>query len=196
MCLFRESKLYIKNAQKEHNRAFFVCTLLIWASIPAFDLVGAMSQLPHLYSTVSPQTNVYWFFYNNVTLDCPHIHWLLLVLHLLLNRCWGWGWSWGGCGMCLHILKQLGQLPYTPPITRLLKLHPALCHKLVVSGYCTNSCKLQKVHVFLMSLTCVPFQASHCIHCIFNVFDMNSCSTVFDLNPPVIIFRCLSLASL
>ena len=194
MCLFRESKLYIENAQKEHNRAFFVCTLLIMASIPAFDLVGVMSQLPLLYSTVfPPQTNVYWFFYNNITLDCPHIHWLLLLLlrHLLLNRHWGWGWSWGGCGMCLHILKQLGQLPYTHLITRLLKLRPALCHELVASGYCTNSCKLQKVHVFLISLTsltCVPFKASHCIHCIFDIFDMNSCSTVFNLNPPVIIF--------
>ena len=173
-----------------------MCTLLIWASIPAFDLVGAMSQLPHLYSTVSPpQTNVYWFLYNNVTLDCPHIHWLLLLLllHLLLN--WRWGWSWGGCGMCLYILKQLGQVPCTHLVTCLLKLGPALCHELVASGYCTNSCKLQKVHVFLISSTCVPFKASHCIHCIFDVFDMNSYSTVFDLNPPVIIFRCLSLAS-
>ena len=97
--------------------------------------------------------------------------------------------------VCLCILKQLGQLPYTHLITRLLKLCPALCHELVASGYCTNSCKLQKVHVFLISSTsstCIPFKASHCIHCIFH---MNSCSTVFDLNPPVIIFQCLSLAS-
>ena len=147
-----------------------------------------------------PQTNVYWFFYNNVTLDCPPIHWLLLLLllHLLLNQRWGWGWSWAGCGMCLHILKQLGQLPYTHLVTCLLKLGPALCHELVVSGYCMNSCKLQKVHVFLISSTsstCVPFKASHCIHCIFDILDMNSCSTIFDLNPPVTIFRCLSLAS-
>ena len=148
MCLFKESKLYVENTQKEHNRAFFVCTLLIWASIPAFDLVGVMSQLPHLYSTVSPQTDVYWFLYNwllnNFTLDCPHIYWLLLLLllHLLLNQGWDWGWSWGGCGMCLHILKQLGQLPCTHLLTHLLELGPALCHEFVASGYCTNSCKL------------------------------------------------------
>ena len=41
-----------------------------------------------------------------------------------------------------------GQLPCTHLLTRLLKLGPALCHELVASGYCTNSCKLQKVHVF------------------------------------------------
>ena len=52
MCLFNESKLYVENTQKEHNRAFFVCTLWMWASIPALDFLGAMSQLPHLYSTV------------------------------------------------------------------------------------------------------------------------------------------------
>ena len=55
MYLFNESKLYVENAQKEHNRAFFVCTLQMWASIPALDFLGAMSQLPHLYSTVCPQ---------------------------------------------------------------------------------------------------------------------------------------------
>ena len=54
MCLFKESKLYIENAQKERNRAFFVCTLRMWVSIPDLDFLGAMSQLPHLYSTVCP----------------------------------------------------------------------------------------------------------------------------------------------
>ena len=45
----KELKLYVENAQKEHNRAFFVCTLQMWASIPDLDFLGAMSQLPHLY---------------------------------------------------------------------------------------------------------------------------------------------------
>ena len=74
MCLFSESKLHVENAQKEHNRAFFVCTLLIGASMPDLDLVGAMSKIPHLYSTVSPlPTDVDRFLNNNFTLIMHNI---------------------------------------------------------------------------------------------------------------------------
>ena len=40
--------LYVLKWQKEHKRAFFVCTLRMCASIARFVL-GAMSQFPHLY---------------------------------------------------------------------------------------------------------------------------------------------------
>ena len=69
MCLFNESKLYVENAQKEHNRAFFVCTLWMWASIPALDFLGAMSQLPHLYSTVCPP-KLTWIGFSTIVF-CP-----------------------------------------------------------------------------------------------------------------------------
>ena len=156
MCLFNESKLYIENAQKEHNRAFFVCTLWMWASIPALDLSGGMSQLPHLYSTVCPpETNMNGLFNNwliQFGFNCAQIHRLLLLL--LLNR----GWSWGGCGVGLDILKKLRQFPHTHLCTRLLECHPPLCHQLVASGYYTNCCKLQKYMYFN----------------IFDVFDMRT----------------------
>ena len=47
-CLWSESMLYVLKWQKEHKRAFFVCTLRMCASIARFVL-GAMSQFPHLY---------------------------------------------------------------------------------------------------------------------------------------------------
>ena len=47
-CLWSESMLYVLKWQKEHKRAFFVCTLQMCASIARFVL-GAMSQFPHLY---------------------------------------------------------------------------------------------------------------------------------------------------
>ena len=46
-----------------------------------------------------------------------------------------------------------------------------------------------------MSLTCIPFDSLHSVHCIFDIFDMNSYSTVLNLNPPIIILQCLSFAS-
>ena len=49
-CLFKESRLYVENAQNIHSRAFFVCTLRMCASIPYFDLIGVTSQFSHLYS--------------------------------------------------------------------------------------------------------------------------------------------------
>ena len=51
-CLWRESILYVLKWQKEHKRAFFVCTLWMCASIACF-VFGGMSQFPHLY--------VYWW---------------------------------------------------------------------------------------------------------------------------------------
>ena len=102
---------------------------------------------PVLYS--SPQTDVNWLFYYQLLfgLDGHHIHWLLLLLHLLLNQDHR-GWSWGGCHCWFEIAKQLGQLPCTHLWTHLLKLCPAFCHQVMASCYCMNSCKLQKVHVF------------------------------------------------
>ena len=145
MCLFNESKLYIENAQKEHNRAFFVCTLRMWASIPALDFLGAMSQLPHWYSTVCPpKTNMNRLLNNWLLLGfiCPRIHRLLLLL--LLNR----GCSWGGCGVGLDLLKKLRQFPHTHLQTCPLECCPPLSHQFVASGYCRNCCKLQKYMYF------------------------------------------------
>ena len=51
--------LYVLKEQKEHTRAFFVCTAHIWESIPILEHVGVMSQFPHLYIFVLPPT-VMW----------------------------------------------------------------------------------------------------------------------------------------
>ena len=95
-----------------------------------------------------PQTDVDQFLNNNFTL---HIHWLLL-LDLLLNRgCW----SWGGCGMCLHILKQLGQLPCTHHLTHLLEL---------AQPSATSSWPLATVRI----------AANYKKYMYFNIFDMHT----------------------
>ena len=110
---------------------------------------GNVTVTTSILNSLPPKTDTYWFLYNwlvQLHLYCPHIHWLLLLLlHLVLNR---GHWIWGGCCMCLDILQQLRQLPHTDLRTRPLKLCPPLCHQLMASGYCTNGCELQKVHVF------------------------------------------------
>ena len=110
---------------------------------------GNVTVTTSILDSLPPETNMYWFLYNLLRLYfCLHIHrllllLLLLLLNLLLNRC-----RWGGCCMCLHILQKLRQLPHTDLRTCPLELYPPLCDQLVASGYCTNCCKLQKVHVF------------------------------------------------
>ena len=105
---------------------------------------GNVTVTTSILNSLPPETDMYWFLYNWLVqrrLYCLHIHWLLLLLLLLLL-------NWGGCCMCLDILQQLRQLPHTDLRTRPLELCPPLCYQLVASGYCTNGCKLQKVHVF------------------------------------------------
>ena len=154
MCLFNESKLYIENAQKEHNRAFFVCTLRMWASIPALDFLGAMSVTTPVLNCLPPKTNMNRLLNNWLLLgfNCSHIHRLLLLLLLK------WGCSWGGCGVGLDVLKKLRQFPHTHLRTRPLECCPPLSHQFMASGYCTNCCKLQKYMYFN----------------IFDVFDMRT----------------------
>ena len=158
MCLFNESKLYVENAQ-EHNRAFFVCTLRMWASIPALDFLGAMSQLPHLYSTVYPP-KLTWIVFSTIgfssVLTAPTS---IGSCSLLLNR----GCSWGGCGVGLDVLKKLRQFPHTHLQTRPLECCPPLSHQLVASCYCTNCCRWQKYMYFN----------------IFNVFDMHTIYSIY-----------------
>ena len=135
MCLFKESKLYVENAQKEHNRAFFVCTLRIWASIPDLDFLGAMSQLPHLYSTVC-LPKLTWMGFSTMASSFLTPTSIGSSSSSLTGVAVGVG---GGVG--LHVLKKLRQFPNTYLRTRLLKGRPPLRDHLVASGYCTNGCK-------------------------------------------------------
>ena len=99
---------------------------------------GNVAVTTSILDSLTPETNVNRFFYDSLLLfSWFHIHRLLLVLNLLLNR----GCSWGGCGVGLNILQELRQLPHTHLRTRLLKGRPALGDQLVASGYCTNCCK-------------------------------------------------------
>ena len=106
-----------------------------------------------------PETNMNWLLNNWLLLgfNCPHIHWLLLLL--LLNQ----GCSWGWCGVGLDVLKKLRQFPHTHLQTRPLKCYPPLSHQFVASGYCTNCCKLQKYMYFN----------------IFDVFDMRTIYSIY-----------------
>ena len=65
LCRYRESMLYLLNAQKEHTRAFFVWTAQIWESIPILEHVGVISQFPHLYIFVLPPTLMWMGFSMN-----------------------------------------------------------------------------------------------------------------------------------
>ena len=141
MCLFNESKLYIENTQKEHNRAFFVCTLRMWVSIPALDFLGAMSQLPHLYSTVCPP-KLTWIGFSTIGFS------LVLTAPTSIGSCSCSSLTRVSVRVGLDVLKKLRQFPHTHLRTHPLKCCPPLSHQLVASGYCTNCCKLQKYMYF------------------------------------------------
>ena len=202
MCLFNESKLYVENAQKEHNRAFFVCTLRMLASIPALDFLGAMSQLPHLYSTVCPP-KLTWIGFSTIgfsslltaptsigSCSCSSLTGVAVGVGVVWVLTYWRSWGSSPTPTSEHILLNAAHLWATSSWP--------LATVRIAANY-KNTCIL----ISLTSLTCVPFTVRIAANykntsilisltsltCVpFTVF-------IFHLNSPVIIFLWCCLAS-
>ena len=156
MCLFNESKLYIENAQKEHNGAFFVCTLQMWASIPALDFLGAMSQLPHLYSTVCPP-KLTWIGFSTISFSsvltaptsigscsCSSLTGVAVGVGVVWVLIYWRSWGSSPKPISEHVLSNAAH-PWATSSWPLATVQIAANYK--------NTCIL----ISLTSLTCVPF---------------------------------------
>ena len=128
-----------------------------------------------------PQTDVdrflHQWFLHNFYLHF-HIHFLLLF-NFLLNWCHRGGW-----GVLFLILRTAGveAAPLHRPPNRSSQTGPSPvppAHGLSLLYELLQITKCTCILISLMSSTCVPFKALHSICCIFDVFDMNSYSTVF-----------------
>ena len=139
-CLWSESILYMLKWQKEHKRAFFVCTLWMCASIAHFVL-GAMPQFPHLYVYLRGPNLIIMGISMNP--DTPGSASCLTFPSSSISSVFtgdGLGVGVGG-HRTLQLPQELRQLPWPHFLTHTLEQSPALRNQSVILSHLMNGWK-------------------------------------------------------